>query len=162
MLFNSVAYGLFLPLVFIFYWIMPHKYRWLFVFFASYYFYMSWNVKYTLLLFSTTFISYIASLILEKQKNENIRKVILILTLVHCLGILFYFKYFLFFSNSVVSLINKLTILNLSPIVLNIILPVGISFYTFQTLGYVFDVYNKRIKAEHHFGVYATDRKSVV
>lgn len=156
MLFNSVTYGIFLPIVFGLYWRLPHKYRWLFLFIASYYFYMSWNIRYTLLLFFTTFVSYIASLVLENQKNENVRKIILIFTLVFCLGILFYFKYFLFFSNSIVSLIDKFTILNLSPIVLNIVLPVGISFYTFQTLGYVFDVYNERIKPEHHFGVYAT------
>ena len=154
MLFNSIAFAIFLPIVFILYWVLPHKYRWILLLVASYYFYMSWNPKYIVLIFFITLISYIAGLLMEKAKNKTNKKIILAFTLVSCLSVLFFFKYFNFFSETIVNFLNLFS-LKLNPITLQIMLPVGISFYTFQTLSYVIDVY-RGLKAEHHFGIYAT------
>lgn len=155
MLFNSLAFAIFLPIVFILYWTFPHKYRWALLLAASYYFYMSWNAKYVFLILLTTITSYFAAILLEKEEKPTKRKFILMITLLICLGMLFFFKYFDFAAISFVRLLNKFS-LHLSPITVNVLLPVGISFYTFQTLSYVIDVYRKKIKPEHHIGIYAT------
>lgn len=117
---------------------------------ASYYFYMSWNAKYVFLIFITTFTSYLCAILIEKNREH--KKLILIITLLVCLGILFVFKYFNFFFESINYLLGN----KLHSISLNLLLPVGISFYTFQTLSYCIDVYRGNIKAEKHFGYYAT------
>lgn len=154
MLFNSIDFLIFLPIVFILYWALPHKYRWALILVSSYYFYMSWNAKYMILILFTTFMSYGAALLIEKFEDKKVRKFIIAATLIICLGVLFFFKYFNFVSNSVTEFLN-LFALQLHPVTLNFILPVGISFYTFQTLSYVIDVYRGVTKAERHFGVYA-------
>ena len=153
--FNSLAYAIFLPIVFITYWLLPHKYRWLLLLLSSYYFYMSWNPKYVVLILLTTTVSYVAALLMEKQTNKTARKPILALTLAVCVGVLFFFKYFNFAFANVAAFFNIFSI-HLHPITLNLLLPVGISFYTFQTLSYVIDVYQGKVKPEKHFGVYAT------
>lgn len=150
MLFNSLSYAIFLPLVFVIYWLLPNKYRWILLLIASYYFYMSWNAKYVFLIFITTFTSYLCAILIEKNREH--KKLILILTLLVCLGILFVFKYFNFFFESINYLLGN----KLHSVTLNLLLPVGISFYTFQTLSYCIDVYRGNIKAEKHFGYYAT------
>lgn len=155
MLFNSFEYAVFLPIVFIIYWIFPSKCRWIFILLASYYFYMSWNIKYVFLIFFTSFISYVAAILIEKTKKVYIKKCILFGVFCICLGILFFYKYFNFVSESIASLC-RLFAIQLNPIVLDLLLPVGISFYSFQTLSYVIDVYKGCVKAEHHFGYYAT------
>lgn len=155
MLFNSMAFMVFLPIVFIIYWLLPHKYRWILLLLSSYYFYMSWNAKYVILIFLTTGVSYVAALLLDGEKNSIKRKGILLASALFCLGILFFFKYFNFLSESVTSVLNHFAI-PASPVMLKVMLPVGISFYTFQTLGYVIDVYRGNVKAERHFGIYAT------
>ena len=111
---------------------------------------MSWNAKYVFLIFITTFTSYLCAILTEKNREH--KKLILTITLIVCLGILFVFKYFSFFFES----INYLLGHKLHSISLNLLLPVGISFYTFQTLSYCIDVYRGDIKAEKHFGYYAT------
>lgn len=154
MLFNSLQFAVFLPIVFISYWLLPHKYRWLLLLIASYYFYMSWNAKYVVLILFTTAISYFAAILIEKTENVKSRKIILAFTLIACLGVLFAFKYYNFFSSSFTAILKKFAI-PLHPVTLKLLLPVGISFYTFQTLSYVIDVYKGRVKPEHHFGIYA-------
>lgn len=111
---------------------------------------MSWNAKYVFLIFITTFTSYLCAILIEKNRGH--KKPILIITLLVCLGILFVFKYFNFFFESINYLLGN----KLHSISLNLLLPVGISFYTFQTLSYCIDVYRGNIKAEKHFGYYAT------
>ena len=127
------------------------------MFVASYYFYMSWNAKYVVLILFTTIVSYLAAILIEYRKNVTCTppKITLILTLTACLGILFVFKYFNFFSESFVNF-AKIFSIQLHPVTLKLLLPVGISFYTFQTLSYVIDVYKGNVKAEKHFGIYAT------
>ena len=152
MLFNSLSYAIFLPIIFILYWLLPHKYRWILLLIASYYFYMSWNAKYVFLIFFTTLISYISSLLIEKYQDK--KKLILFISIFICIGILIFFKYLNFFFEIINEILNIFNI-HTNKIVLNILLPVGISFYTFQTLSYVIDVYRGNIKAEKHFGYYA-------
>lgn len=155
MLFNSLKFGIFLPIVFVIYWLSPKKFKWVVLLISSYYFYMSWNVKYVVLILGTTFISYLCALLLERSNSKKLKKLYLALTLIICLGVLFFFKYFNFISSSITEFFQMIAI-PLHPITLNLLLPVGISFYTFQTFGYVIDVYRGDVKAEKHFGKYAT------
>ena len=155
MLFNSMAFAIFLPIVFIIYWAIPHKFRWPLLLVVSYYFYMSWNPKYVILILFTTIISYVAGLIVDRCESIKGKQITLAVTLFSCLGILFFFKYFNFVSESICDLLGVFAI-KLDPIILKITLPVGISFYTFQTLSYVIDVYRGDIRAEKNFGIYAT------
>lgn len=152
--FNSFEFLIFLAIVLVLYFVLPHKFRWIILLIASYYFYMSWNATLVFLIFGTTLVSYMAALFMEKTKNEKVKKLLLILTLAVCLGVLAFFKYANFFIGSVIDFLNLFK-MNLDGFALNIILPVGISFYTFQTLSYVIDVYRGAYKAERHFGYYA-------
>lgn len=154
MLFNSLQFAVFLPLVFICYWIIPNKYRWLLILLASYYFYMSWEFKYIVLIFFTTIVSYVSALIIARVENDVVKKFVLVICLMICFGVLFFYKYFNFTSSIISRFMQSLSI-PLHPVTLKLILPVGISFYTFQTFAYVVDVYRGTIKAEHHFGKYA-------
>ena len=155
MLFNSWQFGVFLPVVFALYWSVPQRFRWALILASSYWFYMSWNVKYIALILFTTLISYMAAIFLERfSGNKSAKKFILAFTLTSCLGVLFVFKYFNFFAGALADFLN-LFALQLHPATLKLLLPVGISFYTFQTLAYVIDVYRGNVKAERHFGVYA-------
>lgn len=152
--FNSLEYAAFLPIVFALYWALPHKFRGVLLLISSYYFYMSWNPRYVVLILFTTAMSYAAALLLEKYRNRALRNVILAGTLISCLGVLFFFKYFNFASESVAAVARYFSF-SMQPITLKLLLPVGISFYTFQTLSYVIDVYRGEVKAERNFGIYA-------
>lgn len=144
-----------MPVVFVLYWLLPHKYRWALLLVSSYYFYMSWNPNYIVLILSATVVSYLAGILLVKTEKPALRKTILASAVGICLSLLFFFKYFNFFSDTVVQLLGLFSI-RLHPVTLKVLLPVGISFYTFQTLSYVIDVYRGKVKPEHHFGIYAT------
>lgn len=155
MLFNSLEFLIFLPIVFLLYWIIPHKFRWVLLLVASYFFYMYWNWKLVFLILFTTAVSYSAGLLLERfQDNKKIKITVLVLSAVVCLGVLLFFKYFNFFYDIVWDIIKLCS--DKEPAgYFSLILPVGISFYTFQTLSYVIDIYKSKIKAERHFGYYA-------
>ena len=144
-----------MPVVFVLYWLLPHKYRWALLLVSSCYFYMSWNPNYIVLILSATVVSYLAGILLVKTEKPALRKTILASAVGICLSLLFFFKYFNFFSDTVVQLLGLFSI-RLHPVTLKVLLPVGISFYTFQTLSYVIDVYRGKVKPEHHFGIYAT------
>ena len=160
MLFNSVEYLIFFPLVVIIYYLIPQKIRYIWLLLASYYFYMNWNPIYGCLLFSCTAVTYIAGRILEwlkKDDSEKVklkRKICLIGALVINLGILGYYKYFEF---AIGELNRLLSFLHIQPLTweFSIVLPVGISFYTLQALGYLIDVYRGEIYAERNFLRYA-------
>jgi len=152
--FNSFSFLFFYPIVLLLFFRLPHKFRWGMLLIASYYFYMSWNPELIFLILFTTAVSYYSAIIMEKTEKKSTKKLWLIITLVTSLGILFFFKYFNFLSSSVTNAITAFGIPTQS-FTLKLILPVGISFYTFQTLSYVIDVYRGNIPAEHHFGYYA-------
>ncbi len=155
MQFDSIAFAVFLPIVFCLYWLIADKYKWALLLAASYYFYMSWSIQYSVLIFFTTALSYACALYIEKTAKDGLRKAAVTLCVLICLGVLVFFKYFNFLSVSLSEMIGSFGI-RYEPFVVNILLPVGISFYTFQTLSYVIDVYRGSTPAEHHFGKYAT------
>ena len=154
MLFNSLAFAVFLPIVFLMYWALPQKYRYIVLLIASYYFYMSWNVKYVVLILFTTGISYLCAVWMEKFQKKAVKRMFMAGAVTASLLVLFFFKYFDFAQNTLVRLLQSFAI-ELHPITLALMLPVGISFYTFQTLSYVIDVYKKEVEAEHNFFKYA-------
>lgn len=154
MLFNSLAFAVFLPVVFFAYWALPQKYRWIVLLVSSYYFYMSWNVKYVVLILFTTGVSYAGAVLIEKFQNKSVKRMLLIGAVGASLLVLFFFKYFDFAQNTLIRVLQSFAI-ELHPVTLALMLPVGISFYTFQTLSYVIDVYKKEVKAEHNFLKYA-------
>ncbi len=154
MLFNSLHFLIFFPIVVIIYYLTKHKFRWIILLFSSYYFYMSWNPKYILLIIFSTLIDYFSAIKIDSTDSKKIKKIFLALSLMTNLGLLFIFKYFNFFSDSFTKLINSFS-LQLDPITLKFLLPVGISFYTFQTLSYTIDVYRGKLKAEKHLGIFA-------
>lgn len=152
--FNSLEFILFLPCVVFAHWLLPHKYRWMILLAASLYFYMSWNVALGGLLAAITLTSFICGRLLEICKKQWQRKSVLLLNLIICLGILIFFKYADYITQSVISVLSLFgTEVPFST--WNLLLPVGISFYTFQTLTYVIDVYRGATESECHLGYYA-------
>jgi len=115
---------------------------------------MAWKPEFIILIIISTVIDYFASIMMEKQNNKKKRKMFLYLSLASNLGILFFFKYFNFFNDSIRAVMELFTF-EYSIRSFDIILPMGISFYTFQTLSYTIDVYRGRRKAERHFGIFA-------
>ncbi len=154
MLFNTIDFAIFLPLVVVFYYLIPHKYRWTLLLAASYYFYMSWKVEYIFLIIASTLVDYISGLRMGKLANRRSRLPWLILSLSVNLGLLFSFKYFNFTTENLNFLFQKVGLSRELPL-MNLLLPVGISFYTFQTLSYSIDVYFGNQKAEKHLGYFA-------
>ncbi|SEB00832.1 D-alanyl-lipoteichoic acid acyltransferase DltB, MBOAT superfamily [Pseudobutyrivibrio sp. ACV-2] len=154
MLFNSVTFALFLTILFVIYWSIPNKYRWTVLLVASYYFYMSWNVKYILILMFTSVVSYTAARLIYISKTSKVKNFILVIAVLMTLSVLVVFKYLNFISNSVVEVFNAFSI-RIHPTTLTLVLPAGISFYTFQTIGYMADVYNGKIEPEKNIGIYA-------
>lgn len=153
MLFNSVSYVLFLPICVLLYYLLPQKIRNLFLLIASYYFYMCWMPQYAMLIGFSTIVTWGSGYLLDKTHSPTGRKQVLIANIVLNLGILFVFKYFNFFMDTV----TAITGVGQSARI-NLLLPVGISFYTFQALGYSVDVYRgeaRGIKHEKNFLNYA-------
>ena len=154
MLFNSLQFVIFFPIVIILYFLIPYKKRWILLLIASYYFYMCWKVDYILLIIISTLIDYICSNKMSQIKEKVKRKKWLLISIFSNIGILFGFKYFNFFSDNIQTLFNNYNIFYETPL-FNVLLPVGISFYTFQTLSYTIDVYNNKTPAQKHLGVFA-------
>ncbi len=121
---------------------------------ASYFFYMSWDPRYALLLLFSTVITYFSALLLHRAQNHGQKVFFLVACLIVNLGILFVFKYFNFFNETLADVIRLLGV-RYQPLTLSLVLPVGISFYTFQTLGYLIDVYKGKSEPERNFGKYA-------
>ncbi len=154
MLFNSIHFFVFFPLVVSAYFLLPHRYRWILLLISSYYFYMSTKAEYAILLLISTVMDYVASIYIHKSSRPRIRKLFLTLSLSANLGLLFAFKYVNFFSESARAFLSIFAI-DMPQIVFNIILPVGISFYTFQTMSYTIDVYRGKVLPMRHFGIFA-------
>ena len=154
MTFNSWEFLIFYPIVLLLYFLLPKKAKWPMLLVASYFFYAFYQPALLLLIVLTTLISWLASRRIEKTENKTARKIWLSLTLIVCLGVLFFYKYFDFLSLSAYSLVSLLGG-EVSLVTLNLILPVGVSFYTFQTLSYVIDIYRGDIESEKNFFFYA-------
>ncbi len=154
MLFNSFAFLIFFPAVVLLYFLLPHKFRWFFLLMASYYFYMNWKPVYAILIFLSTFITWACGLLLEKTETRLMKRFFLTVSLLINFGILFTFKYFNFLNESIFTVLETINLRWTVPN-LDLLLPVGISFYTFQAVGYTIDVYRGDLKAEKHLGIYA-------
>ncbi|SEG51612.1 MBOAT family O-acyltransferase [Flavobacterium urumqiense] len=157
MFFNSLSFAVFLPIVFVLYWFVFNKTKSTqnaLLIVASYYFYSCWDWRFLFLLVFSTFLDYYTGIQIEKAKTETTRKLWFWLSISVNLGFLGIFKYYNFFAASFSELVNGLG-LQTSPLLLKVILPVGISFYTFHGLSYVIDIYLKRIKAEYNFVDYS-------
>lgn len=155
MLFNSFQFLVFFIVVLITYYLLPHRYRWILLLIASYLFYMSWKAEYIVLIIFSTLVDFVVSNLLMKTDDTRQRRLLLITSLTVNLGLLSAFKYANFFSDSVENVLRTFNVFSNLPH-LNVLLPVGISFYTFQTLSYTIDVYNRKIPAEKHLGIFAT------
>ncbi|SHG06729.1 D-alanyl-lipoteichoic acid acyltransferase DltB, MBOAT superfamily [Flavobacterium segetis] len=153
MFFNSLSFAIFLPIVFVLYWFVFNKNKSTqnaILIIASYYFYSCWDWRFLFLLVFSTFLDYYTGIQIEKAKKDGVRKFWFWLSITINLGFLGVFKYYNFFADSFSTMLNGFG-LQTSPLLLNVILPVGISFYTFHGLSYVIDIYLKRIKAEYNF-----------
>jgi len=154
MLFNSIQFLFFFPIVVAIYFLTPQRYRWVWLLLSSYYFYMCWKAEYLILIVGSTMVDYLAALGMGHTSKKTNRRFLLILSLAVNLGLLFSFKYFNFFNESLRSVLADFSITFNSP-ALHLLLPVGISFYTFQTMSYTIDVYRGHRQPERHLGYFA-------
>lgn len=153
MLFNSLHFLFFLPVVVALYYLLPHKFRWVLIFLASCYFYMAFVPKYILILFLIILIDYFSALAIEEAKGRN-GLYWLVASLLSNILLLCFFKYFNFLNlnlQHVFLFFGK----EFHPLNLDIILPIGLSFHTFQSMSYTIEVYRGKQKAERHLGYFA-------
>ena len=154
MLFHSFAYFTFFPCVVALYFAIPPRHRWALLLAASYYFYAAWKPEYLLLIVASTLVDYLVGLGLGRHREPRVRRWLLAASLILNLGLLGVFKYADFFGQSLAGLARALGGGRNIP-ALNLLLPVGISFYTFQTLSYTIDVYRGEREPERHLGRFA-------
>ena len=152
MLFNSFHFLIFFPIVTLIYFFIPYRVRWIWLLITSYYFYMCWNPKYAILIATSTLITYLSGIFISNSKDK--KKLWVALSFISNLSILFFFKYFDFAIENINIILNKLHITLITPS-FDVLLPVGISFYTFQALSYTVDVYRGDVKPEKNLGKYA-------
>lgn len=161
MLFNSIQFLVFFLIVTFIYFAISHKFRWLWLLITSYYFYMSWNANYAVLIALSTITTFASGILIDrsnrladKKRSVQLKKLWVFLSVFINFGILFMFKYYNYFSHSLERILMHFH----NPIYIpsfDYLLPVGISFYTFQALSYTIDVYRNDIKAEKNLGKYA-------
>ncbi|WP_310391689.1 MBOAT family O-acyltransferase [Hymenobacter sp.] len=155
MLFNSLHFLVFFPVVVGLYFGLAPRWRGWLLLLASYYFYMSWRAAYALLLLATTLLDYYSGYRMGQLPTKQARRPWLYLSLASNLGTLFVFKYFNFFRDAALQLAEALHLPHGTGPALGLLLPVGVSFYTFQSVGYIVDVYQGRLAAERNFGRFA-------
>lgn len=154
MSFDSLQYLIFLPITAVLHRFLPHRYRWVLLLCASICFYASWNLPLTLLLAAVIGVTYLSARLIAGFNSVRLRRITLAVSVMLCIGLLVYFKYFNFLLSGINGILGVFrSSVRFEP--LDIILPVGISFYSFQALSYVLDVYRGTIRAERHFGYYA-------
>ncbi len=153
MIFNSLTYLSLLIIVVSLYWILPYRARLLLIFSSSLIFYGFWRIEFLPVLLLSTIVDWTVAKRMQGKSEQN-RFYLLMISLSVNLGLLFYFKYLIFFAENAIGFANFLNI-EIDPIALKIILPLGISFYTFQTISYTVDVYRRFIEPERDFILYA-------
>jgi alginate O-acetyltransferase complex protein AlgI len=154
MLFNSVHFLVFFPIAVAVHFLLRDRYRWMWLLAASYYFYMSWRPGYVLVIIALTLLDFVAAIRIAGARSLTHRKVFLATSLVANIGLLAVFKYFDFFNDALVSLFGLANVRYVPP-ALDLVLPVGISFHTFQAMSYTIDVYRGRREPERHLGYFA-------
>lgn len=153
MLFNTINFGLFLPIVIVIYWLLSKKalvFQNIILLIASYFFYACWDWRFLFLLIFSTALDYFTGIKMGDAKSKAVKKIWFWLSVVINIGFLGVFKYYNFFAASFSEAISHLGF-QVNPSTINVILPVGISFYTFHGLSYVIDIYNNKIKPERNF-----------
>ncbi len=153
MLFNSIEFLIFFPIVTLLFFVLPHKYRWFHLLAASCVFYMFFIPQYIFILLVTIVIDYVAAIWIAKTDGKK-RKRYLVISVVSTCAVLFVFKYFNFFNDNMLLLSHKMGFYYPEHVV-SFILPIGLSFHTFQSLSYVIEVYRGNQKPEKHFGIYS-------
>ncbi len=154
MLFNSVEFlCIFFPVVTGLYFVLPHRWRWALLLAASCWFYMAFVPVYILILAFTIGVDYVAGIWIARSEGRK-RKLLLTASIVANVGVLAFFKYFNFLNESIAALVRGLGF-NYGVPDLGILLPIGLSFHTFQSLSYTIEVYRRHQKAEHNFGIFA-------
>jgi alginate O-acetyltransferase complex protein AlgI len=153
-LFNSFSFLLFLPAVVCAYFMLPQRFRWVLLLAASWYFYMCWRMEYILLILFSTLVDYLVGRKMDSLSSKRKKGRWLWVSIGLNMGMLFLFKYFDFFSSAARKAFSLVDITTALP-ELDLLLPVGISFYTFQALTYTVDIYRGELKAEKHFGRFA-------
>lgn len=159
MLFNSIDYLIFLPLVFVLYWFVFYKKLYIqniFLLLASYFFYGIWDWRFLFLILASTIVDYLVGHRIYRSSNHKKKKYWLWVSIVFNIGLLGFFKYCNFFIDSWIDFMSILGYSTKNTWMLEIILPVGISFYTFQTMSYSFDIYHHKIKPTKDFLSFAT------
>jgi alginate O-acetyltransferase complex protein AlgI len=153
MLFNSILFLLFFIIVTVTYYLLNPRFRWIWLLAASCYFYMYFMPVYILIIFFTIIVDYAAGLLIEASDKKTTKRFFLILSLIANIGMLAYYKYFDFLAEN----LNFITRYFKGPQIpfLNIILPIGLSFHTFQAMSYTIEVYRGKQPAEKHFGIYS-------
>jgi alginate O-acetyltransferase complex protein AlgI len=154
MLFNSIVFLIFFPIVTLLYFLLPFKMRWGLLLAASCFFYMFFKPEYILILFFTIIVDYYAGIYLEEIKNQKRRQWFLIASIIANVGVLAVFKYYNFINDNISGIAHYFGGVNHIPY-LKIILPIGLSFHTFQAMSYTIEVYRGHQKAERHFGYYS-------
>ena len=154
MLFNSFNFLIFFVVVSVLYFVLPHKARWVLLLISSYIFYMAWRPELILLIVFSTLANFLISLKIYESNYQKERKNLLILSLVINFGLLFVFKYLVFINNSFISIFQSMG-LNYPVKKFDIILPMGISFYTFQAAAYTIDVYRGEIRPVKNYGKFS-------
>ncbi len=154
MVFNSLTFLIFFPITLVIYYLLPKKIKVYWLLIASYYFYASWNVKYSVLILFSTFITYLSGILIAKAKTPALKKWAVAGSLIINLSILFVFKYLDFTVSNINKLLNFGGFVSVS-LPFSLILPVGISFYTFQALSYTIDVYRGDVEVCKNFAKYA-------
>ena len=154
MVFTSFNFLIFFPMVVILYWITPPRYRWITLLIASYFFYINIKPVYALLLAGVTLSTYVFTRLIDKTNDENRKKTFMVINVVLILLPLFFFKYFATINNGLLSYLETNNLRWPLPEI-KLMLPIGISFYTFMAIGYTIDVYNEETEAEKNPGIVA-------
>lgn len=152
MIFTSFNFLIFFPLVVVFFYVCPKQFRWIYLLAVSYFFYINVNAVYALLLAGVTLTTYVCSLLMERCGSEGGKKICLVTDIVLVLLPLFFFKYYNFVNDGIVSFLSVVGLYWPLPTI-SYLLPIGISFYTFMAIGYIIDVYNEEIEVEKNMGV---------
>ena len=157
MLFNSVTFLLFFFSIATISWMLPRTLRLYLLFSSSLVFYGFWRIEFIFLMIASAILDYSLALKISHSKEQRVKKILLIISILFNIGVLVLFKYLLFFAENFVGLLSLIGLdLKIDPFFFNIILPLGISFYTFQTISYTVDVYRGFIKPEREFVLFAT------
>ncbi|MCI8271022.1 MAG: MBOAT family protein [Erysipelotrichaceae bacterium] len=154
MAFTSLTYIVFFTFACFVYFLLSSKLKIYWLLLCSYYFYMSWNVKYAFLMLFSTIITYLSGILIERAATKRQRRIYVCLSFMLNLGILFLFKYYTFLIDSLTPILQRICSLSI-PSTLHLLLPIGISFYTFQALSYTVDVYRNDVNVERNFFRYA-------